>query len=232
MTDTIADQLTRRLRDALTDLQAVLDDNTRAHEANAQLADENKELRRELERLRQTKATARRENAAKWNTQREAWMAHIRSLEEALTRRNRQIGDCIAAIGLSEKRIRELENELATSNAKPEANADPNSDGYHTFEELYDYRAVLHAAAVRAWRKIDGVHVIKSRRHADGEECFGGGWFIVQATLPEGQVSNHYPEKYWDLFDCPERHTASEWDGHTSAVALERMINHERNHDE
>lgn len=188
MTDTIAAQLTSRLRDALTDLQAVLDDNTRANDANAQLAGENKELKRELERLRQTKATARRENAAKWNTQREAWLKHITTLEERITQRN------------------------------------------HRIEELYDYLAVLHAAAVRAWRKLDEVHVIKSRRHADGEKCFGGGWFIVQANLPEGQASNHYPDKYWDMFDCPERHTAREWDGHTSEVALERMTNHERNH--
>lgn len=215
MTDTTtATQLTRRLRDALTDLQAVLDDNTRAHDAIAQLVDENKELKRELGRLLQTKAAARRENAAKWNSQREAWMAHIRSLEEALTRRNQRIEELTATIS-------QLED-------KPEA----SSDGYHTLEELYDYRAVLHAAAVRAWRKLDGVHVIKSRRHADGEKCFGGGWFIVQANLPEGQASNHYPEEYWDMFDCPERHTAREWDGHTSVVALERMTNHERNHHE
>lgn len=207
-TTTTATQLTRRLRDATADLQAVLDDNTRTHDTNAQLADENKELRRELERLRQTKATARRENAAKWDTQREAWLKHITTLEERLTHRNHRI------------------EELTATISQLEDNA--NSDGYHTFEELYDYRAVLHAAAVRAWRKLDGVHVIKSRRHADGEKCFGGGWFIVQANLPEGQVANHYPDKYWDLFDCPERHTAREWDGHTSEVALERMTNHER----
>lgn len=34
--------------------------------------------------------------------------------------------------------------------------------------------------------------VHKSYRHADGELCFGGGWFIVMANLPTGQVSNHY----------------------------------------
>lgn len=102
------------------------------------------------------------------------------------------------------------------------------SDGFHTFKELYEYRVVLHAAAVRAWREIDGIHVVKSRRHADGEECFGGGWFIVQAYLPTGQVSNHYEDKYWDLFTCPERHTAPPWDGHTPAQALTRMFNHEK----
>ena len=210
MTDTTtATQLTRRLRDATADLQAVLDDNTRAHDANAQLADENKELKRELERLRQTKATARRENAAKWNTQREAWLTHITTLEERITHRNHRI------------------EELEATISQLEDNA--NSDGANPFEELCDYLAVLHAAAVRAWRKLDEVHVIKSRRPADGDECFGEGWFIVHADLPEGQVSTHYPDKYWDMFDCPELHTAREWDGHTSEEALERMTNHERN---
>lgn len=211
MTDTTtATQLTSRLRDALTDLQAVLDDYVRADDDNAQLAAENKELRREVERLRQLEAAVRRENAAKWNSQREAWMAHIRSLEEALARRNHRI------------------EELAATISELEDNAD--SDMNHRCEVLYDHLTVMHAAAVRAWRKLDGVHVIKSRRRADGEEWFGGGWFVVQANLPEGQVSDHYREKYWDLFDCPERHTAREWDGHTSSeVALERITNHERN---
>ena len=66
------------------------------------------------------------------------------------------------------------------------------SDGYHTFNELYDYR-------------------------------IGGGWFIVTMDLPTGQVSNHYPTKYWELFKCVEKPMADEWDGHTPAEAFDRM---------
>lgn len=52
--------------------------------------------------------------------------------------------------------------------------------------------------------------VHKSYRH--GELCFGGGWFIVVANLPTGQVSNHYRAEEWNLFNVPERWKADEWD--------------------
>jgi hypothetical protein len=41
------------------------------------------------------------------------------------------------------------------------------------------------------------IKVCKSYKHYDGEECFGGGWFIVMAELPTGQISNHYENRYW-----------------------------------
>lgn len=96
------------------------------------------------------------------------------------------------------------------------------SDGYHTFDELYRYRMIYHAWAVRAWQQA-GYPVVKSHRHSDGESCFGGGWFIVSAQLPTGQVSNHYEDEYWDLFDCPEVEKAPEWDGHTPQQAADRI---------
>jgi len=65
--------------------------------------------------------------------------------------------------------------------------------------------------------------VHKSKRHHDGEECFGGGWFIVMANLPTGQISNHYELKDWDLFQIPEKEVADEWDGHTPQEAAERL---------
>ena len=96
------------------------------------------------------------------------------------------------------------------------------SDGYHTFDELYRYRMIYHAWAVREWQQV-GYPVVKSHRHSDGESCFGGGWFIVSAQLPTGQVSNHYEDEYWDLFDCPEVEKAPEWDGHTPQQAADRI---------
>lgn len=65
--------------------------------------------------------------------------------------------------------------------------------------------------------------VHKSYRHADGELCFGGGWFIVMANLPTGQVSNHYRAEEWNLFNVPERWKADEWDGHTPVEAANRL---------
>lgn len=94
------------------------------------------------------------------------------------------------------------------------------SDGYHTFNELYRYRMLYNAAFFNMLPK-EIVH--KSKRHHDGEECFGGGWFIVMANLPTGQISNHYELKDWDLFQIPEKYTADEWDGHTPQEAADRL---------
>lgn len=97
------------------------------------------------------------------------------------------------------------------------------SDGYHTFNELYYYRMLYNAAFFNLLPK-EWVH--KSKRHYSGEECFGGGWFIVIANLPTGQVSNHYELKDWDLFKVPEKEFADEWDGHTPQEAAERIKNY------
>ena len=94
------------------------------------------------------------------------------------------------------------------------------SDGYHTFNELYYYRMLYNAAFFNLLPK-EWVH--KSKKHHDGEECFGGGWFIVMAQLPTGQISNHYELKDWDLFHVPEKEVADEWDGHSPQEAAERL---------
>lgn len=95
------------------------------------------------------------------------------------------------------------------------------SDGFHTFDELYHYRMLYNAAFFNSLEGKYEVH--KSYRHADGELCFGGGWFIVMANLPTGQVSNHYRAEEWNLFDVPERWKADEWDGYTPVEAANRL---------
>lgn len=97
------------------------------------------------------------------------------------------------------------------------------SDGYHTFDELYEFRKLYNAAFFNEIADIPHAKVHKSKRHFDGEECFGGGWFIVMATLPTGQISNHYELKDWDLFDCKEQEKADEWDGHTPKDVMDRL---------
>ena len=77
------------------------------------------------------------------------------------------------------------------------------SDGFHSFDELYHYRMLYNAAFFNSLEGKYEVH--KSYRHADGELCFGGGWFIVMAYLPTGQISNHYRIEDWNLFNIPER---------------------------
>jgi hypothetical protein len=97
------------------------------------------------------------------------------------------------------------------------------SDGYHTFDELYEFRKVYNAALFNEWARQEKYQVHKSHKHHDGERCFGGGWFIVVAQLPTGQISNHYELKDWDLFVCEERKKAEPWDGHTANDVLSRL---------
>lgn len=100
------------------------------------------------------------------------------------------------------------------------------SDGFHTFDELYRHRMLLNAALfnrLAAGADADEFEVHKSMLHSDGEAPFGGGWFIVVAQLPSGQVSYHHELDHWDLFDVPEWALAEVWDGHTSVQAADRL---------
>ena len=122
------------------------------------------------------------------------------------------------------------------------------SDGYHTFKELYEFRKAYNVALFNEWgqqttssRKFVTTStgykeiaqevnykfdVHKSWKHHDGELCFGGGWFIVVAILPEGQISNHYKEEDWDLFKIPALEKAKyPFDGHTGSDVISRLIN-------
>lgn len=117
------------------------------------------------------------------------------------------------------------------------------SDGYHTFNELYEFRKVYNVALFNEWASqlnhnpklmnststsepifLPKYDVHKSWKHHDGELCFGGGWFIVVAVLPEGQISNHYEAKDWDLFKIPATEKAKyEFDGHTAPDVINRL---------
>ena len=100
------------------------------------------------------------------------------------------------------------------------------SDGFHTFDELYEFRKLYNAALFNEWAKQNKYNVHKAARHFEGDKCFGGGWFIVVAVLPEGQISNHYEMKDWDLFQVPEHEKALfEFDGHTSEDVMTRLKN-------
>jgi len=104
-----------------------------------------------------------------------------------------------------------------------EAITEDTSDGYHTFKELYEFRKIYNATLFNEWHEQGKYYVHKSTKHSDGEDCFGGGWFIVVATLPTGDISNHYEMKDWDLFVCETREVAKEWDGHSSLDVLQRL---------
>ena len=118
-----------------------------------------------------------------------------------------------------------LREELKTivQKTREDGVTEDTSDGYHTFKELYEFRKLYNAALFNQWSDLGLYNIHKSKKHHDGELCFGGGWFIVMATLPAGQISNHYELKDWDLFRCEEREFAEKWDGHTAQDVASRL---------
>ena len=101
---------------------------------------------------------------------------------------------------------------------EPDPVTGSTSDGYHTFDELYDHRAKLFSVIVKAFEG----RAWKSLKHADGTMC--DGMFIVGIETPSGQATYHYDvDTYWSMFDCQELDAAPEWDGHTPKQAIERI---------
>jgi len=124
--------------------------------------------------------------------------------------------DARGTIKMMQKRIDELEEQLAAGEA---------SDGYHTHNELYNYRKLYNALLFNEWHLAGRFNVYKSLRHYDGNLCFGGGWFVVVAETPHGQITNHYEVCDWDMFDIPAFETVRvEYDGHTPADVAATMV--------
>ena len=93
------------------------------------------------------------------------------------------------------------------------------SDGYHTFDELYEHRHRLFLCLVEAFPHL----AYASRKHSDGTSW--KGWFLLGMTLPSGQVSYHLPDRLWPeverlgiVVDVPP-----EFDGHSSDDVLDRL---------
>lgn len=82
------------------------------------------------------------------------------------------------------------------------------SDGYHTFNELYDHRAALFSVICNTYKE----RAWKSKLHHDG--TMYEGYFIVGITTDEGDYSYHYKIDRWDWFNIKELDKAPEWDGH------------------
>jgi len=104
----------------------------------------------------------------------------------------------------------ELARDLLTK--IPEGGIGELSDGYHTFNDLYEQRLYLTIALVDAYPERSW----KSKRHEDGSPCFNGEYFIVGIDTPRGSYTYHYELKHWYKFTCQELETAKHWDGHTS----------------
>ena len=121
--------------------------------------------------------------------------------------------------------ISQMESQPQKINETPKP--EEISDGYHTLSELYEHR---HALCLALMRSIPDYWWI-SRRHSDGELCFGSDeWFIVGADLPGGNsITYHLPSTLWDLAIATgatilER--GRSWDGHTPQDVVERLKNY------
>lgn len=126
------------------------------------------------------------------------------------------------------------DSEFLDDDAYTEAVEEMESDGYHTFNELYRHRYVLFVGMARAYyvalRDQVGATpeqlketVWCSKLHADGTMFEDS--FIVGMTLNVGQVSYHLPMREWDRVSkiLPVISRAPEWDGHTPADVLDRL---------
>lgn len=103
------------------------------------------------------------------------------------------------------------------------------SDGYHTFDELYEHRIVLWIALCKIlyadpqYQTGQKADVWRSKLHSDGTSF--DGWFIMGIGRNKGeQITYHLPIAKWEETDFAETiEKAPEFDGHTSADVLERI---------
>jgi hypothetical protein len=97
------------------------------------------------------------------------------------------------------------------------------SDGYHSFDELYEHRIALYIALC-SQISFDAEVAWCSQKHSDGSNY--DGWFILGLGKGKGkQITYHIPNKYWDkvVKFAEVLDKAPEWDGHTSNDVLERI---------
>lgn len=123
---------------------------------------------------------------------------------------------------------RQLERELNAANERIRRLEQPitgeTSDGYHTFNELYEHR---HALFIALSAEIDrpSVSVWMSKKHADGSEI--EGWFIAGIRSAAGDISYHIPMRLWNACEKSGARilsVAPKWDGHTSKDVIERLM--------
>lgn len=94
------------------------------------------------------------------------------------------------------------------------------SDGYHTFNELYDHRIALYLDIVSQ----NSEYFWKSKKHEDGS-CFEG-WFILGGNMGTGDISYHIPMDKWEMAKCREIPFGKKWDGHKPEDVVERVLRH------
>jgi len=104
------------------------------------------------------------------------------------------------------------------------------SDGYHTFDELYDHRCALYVALVNTLclkdvinlEEIKNINCYKSKKHKDGSSY--DGWFVCWIELGiSNHISYHLPMKYWETCSAKEKERYDNFDGHTPNDVVTRL---------
>lgn len=85
------------------------------------------------------------------------------------------------------------------------------SDGYHTFDELYDHRCLLFINL--CFLQPDKV---TWRPHYPG-------WLALFLQTDHGQISYHIPHALLDVIQSKFKREETEWDGHTSSDVIDRL---------
>jgi hypothetical protein len=78
------------------------------------------------------------------------------------------------------------------------------SDGYHTFNELYEHRHALFSVICK---KHNGW---KNKKHAKEDEEMYEGYFIAGIDTPNGPVQYHMPLSWWDRYQMRGKETCTE----------------------
>lgn len=87
------------------------------------------------------------------------------------------------------------------------------SDGYHTFDELYEHRCLL-------FLNLCLHHRVECYWKPDFE-----GWFCLYWESPKGQISYHLPNKLLPLVErVIKRDDLHKWDGHKSEDVIKRLM--------
>jgi hypothetical protein len=105
------------------------------------------------------------------------------------------------------------------------------SDGYHTFDELYDHRIILYTALCKNINEVlilenpGKFEIWKSQKHSDGTNI--DGWFVLGIGTDKGkQITYHLPNEKWNKCNfAVALEKAPEFDGHTSEDVLKRISN-------
>lgn len=128
------------------------------------------------------------------------------------------------AMWVPSKKAREIERELNAANERikqlDKSITGETSDGYHSFNELYEHRHALFLALADSTLDISWM----SKKHHDESEM--EGWFIAGIRLKEGDISYHLPMRLWNacangaFVVLPK---APPWDGHTSKDVIDRL---------